>query len=219
MDRECAEAQSKDIGLIAASRGAWNIYVGGNGGAKPRHAELLAKSVKTEDVVPIIYRYLALYQRTADKLQRTARWQENLPGGIEYLRQVLLEDSLGICADLEAHMGSLVNKYVCEWTETLKDPEKLKLFKEFANTDETTTAIEKVTDDLGQKRPAYWLTETAGKMGSSRPQWSDLTWEPLVASDQLTDTASGSSIAIKRGDTQLAVFRSRKNQYFCTQNM
>ncbi|KAG9880055.1 nitrite reductase, partial [Aureobasidium melanogenum] len=98
--RECAEAQNKDFGLIATEKG-FNIFVGGNGGAKPRHSELLAKDVPPDDVIPILDRYLSFYIRTADKLQRTARWIENLPGGIKYLQEVILEDKLGICADLE----------------------------------------------------------------------------------------------------------------------
>ncbi|HEY9197077.1 MAG TPA: nitrite reductase large subunit NirB, partial [Mucilaginibacter sp.] len=39
--RECAEAQSKDFGIIATEKG-WNLYVCGNGGSKPQHAQLLA---------------------------------------------------------------------------------------------------------------------------------------------------------------------------------
>jgi nitrite reductase (NAD(P)H) len=93
--RECAEAQNKDFGLVATEKG-YNIYVGGNGGAKPRHSEILAKDVPLHDVIPILDRYLALYIRTADRLQRTARWIENLPGGIKYLREVILDDRLGL---------------------------------------------------------------------------------------------------------------------------
>lgn len=105
--RECAEAQNKDFGCIATEKG-FNIFVGGNGGAKPRHSELLAKDVPPDDVVPILDRYLMFYIRTADKLQRTARWVENLPGGIEYLKDVILKDKLGIAEDLEKQMQALV---------------------------------------------------------------------------------------------------------------
>lgn len=93
--RECAEAQNKDFGLVATESG-YNIYVGGNGGAKPRHSEILAKDVPLHEVIPILDRYLAFYIRMADRLQRTARWIENLPGGIKYLREVILDDRLGI---------------------------------------------------------------------------------------------------------------------------
>lgn len=105
--RECAEAQSKDFGLIATEKG-FNIFVGGNGGSKPRHSELLVKDVPPDGVVPVLDRYLMFYIRTADKLQRTARWIEQLPDGIIYLRRVILEDQLGICAELEKEMNELV---------------------------------------------------------------------------------------------------------------
>ncbi|KAG9733552.1 nitrite reductase, partial [Aureobasidium melanogenum] len=143
--RECAEAQNKDFGLIATEKG-FNIFVGGNGGAKPRHSELLAKDVPPDDVIPILDRYLSFYIRTADKLQRTARWIENLPGGIKYLQEVILEDKLGICADLEQQMEQLVGSFFCEWTEVLKSPERMKHFNQFANTDEAVQTVEEVKE-------------------------------------------------------------------------
>lgn len=113
------------FGLIATETG-YNIFVGGNGGSKPRHSELLMKDCPLERVVPILDRYLMLYIRTADRLQRTARWIENLPGGIKYLQRVILDDELGICADLEKQMQELVGSYFCEWTEVVKDSERRK---------------------------------------------------------------------------------------------
>lgn len=212
--RECAEAQGKDFGLIATDKG-WNIYVGGNGGATPRHAEVLAKDVPPDDVIPIIYRFLAFYMRTADRLQRTARWIENLPGGIKYLQEVILQDKLGICADLEKQMEDLVGRFACEWTETLKDPEKLKMFQQFANTKETAKTIDRVTN-REQQRPAYWPKATAGKFRDTK--WTSLSWQPLADVNQLVDTPSGSSIVVKRGDTQLAIFKV-KGKYYCSQQM
>lgn len=213
--RECAEAQNKDFGLIATEKG-FNIFVGGNGGAKPRHSELLAKDVPPDDVVPILDRYLSFYIRTADKLQRTARWIENLPGGIKYLREVILEDKLGICADLEKQMEDLVGTFFCEWTEVLKSPERLKLFSQFANTKETVETVEKVPE-REQHRPTYWPKDSITE-DFRGTQWSSLAWQPLASSDQFTDSATGSSLAVKRGDTQLAIFKV-KGQYYATQQM
>ena len=102
--RECAEAQSKDVGVIATERG-WNLYVGGNGGMRPAHAELLAEDLDTETLVRSIDRYLMWYVRTADRLERTATWQRKLPGGIDYVRRVVIDDALGIGAELEADMA------------------------------------------------------------------------------------------------------------------
>ena len=213
--RECAEAQNKDFGLIATDKG-FNIFVGGNGGAKPRHSELLAKDVPPDDVVTILDRYLSFYIRTADKLQRTARWVENLPGGIKYLREVILEDKLGICADLEKQMEDLVGSYFCEWTEVLKSPERLKLFSQFGNTEEEAEWVEKV-DDRGQQRPAHWPRDAVQEDFRGK-QWSSLSWQPLARADQFSDAPTGSSLAVKRGDTQLAIFKV-KGKYYASQQM
>ncbi|MEN3537304.1 nitrite reductase large subunit NirB [Microbispora sp. ZYX-F-249] len=130
--RECAEARSKDFGIIATEQG-WNLYVGGNGGFKPRHADLLASDLSTDDLVRTIDRFLMFYIRTADRLQRTAAWLENLDGGLDYLREVVMEDSLGICAELDAQMERHVSTYVDEWRATIEDPDKLRRFVSFVN--------------------------------------------------------------------------------------
>ncbi|MCC5578614.1 nitrite reductase large subunit [Microtetraspora sp. AC03309] len=130
--RECAEARSKDFGIIATERG-WNLYVGGNGGFTPRHADLLAADLPADELVRLIDRFLMFYIRTADRLQRTSAWLENLDGGLDYLREVIVEDSLGICADLDAQMERHVADYADEWRATLEDPERLRRFVSFVN--------------------------------------------------------------------------------------
>eukprot|EP01051_Picozoa_sp_SAG22_P003110 SAG22_NODE_147_length_17533_cov_46.384536_9_plen_221_part_00 len=112
--RECAEAQSKDFGLIAV-QGGYNVYVCGNGGSKPRHATLLAASVDEATAQLYLDRFMMYYLLTASKLQRTARWLEAMEGGIEHLKEVVIDDKLGICDELERRMQSLVNTYECEW--------------------------------------------------------------------------------------------------------
>ncbi|TXK39421.1 nitrite reductase large subunit NirB [Nonomuraea sp. C10] len=130
--RECAEARSKDFGVIATEQG-WNLYVGGNGGFKPRHADLLAADLTGEELIRTIDRFLMFYIRTADRLQRTSAWLESLDGGLGYLRSVIMDDSLGICADLDAHMERHVATYADEWRATLEDPDKLGRFVSFVN--------------------------------------------------------------------------------------
>ena len=120
--RECAEARSKDVGIIATEHG-WNLYVGGNGGFTPRHAELFLTDVDTETLVGTIDRFLMFYVFTADRLQRTAPWVEAT--GLEHLRQVVVEDSLGLCAELDAAMTRHVRDYRDEWAEALADPQRL----------------------------------------------------------------------------------------------
>ncbi|KAF9883728.1 hypothetical protein FE257_003020 [Aspergillus nanangensis] len=214
--RECAEAQNKDFGLISTEKG-YNIFVGGNGGAKPRHSELLAKDVPIEKVVPILDRYLIFYIRTADKLQRTARWVENLPGGINYLREVVIDDKLGIGAEMEQQMQDLVDSYFCEWTETVKDPQRRKFFQQFANTDETVDTVE-VVKERDQERPAYWPKDGANEDFKNH-QWSSLSWQPIIKADHFSDGPPQiSSANIKRGNTQLAVFKV-KGKFYATQQM
>ncbi|KAH7128652.1 hypothetical protein B0J11DRAFT_275865 [Dendryphion nanum] len=214
--RECAEAQNKDFGLIATEKG-FNIFVGGNGGAKPRHSELLAKDVPPDDVVPILDRYLAFYIRTADKLQRTARWIENLPGGIKYLQEVILEDKLGICGELEKQMEVLVGSFFDEWKEVLDNPARRALFSQFANTTENLVDPIEPTKERDQERPSYWPEESV-KEDFKGTKWTELSWQPLVKSEEFKDLQTGDSKAVKRGDTQLAVFKV-KGKWYCTQQM
>lgn len=152
--RECAEARSKDVGVVATEKG-WNLYVGGNGGFQPAHAQLLVQDVDTETLIRYIDRYMMYYIRTADKLQRTARWQEELPGGLDHVREVVCEDSLGIAADLEAAMAHHVESYEDEWAATLDDPERLRRFRSFVNAPEAADpTVLRVPDGRGQSRPA-----------------------------------------------------------------
>ena len=138
--RECAEAQSKDFGMIAVE-GGFNIYVCGNGGVKPRHATLLAEKVSEELTVKYLDRFLMYYILTADKLQRTAPWLEKLEGGIEHLKDVVIHDKLGICDELEARMAKLINSYECEWKAVTEDPERIAHFKQFVNTTDTESGL------------------------------------------------------------------------------
>ncbi|WP_394423751.1 nitrite reductase large subunit NirB [Vreelandella stevensii] len=149
--RECAEAQSKDIGIIATENG-WNLYVCGNGGMRPRHAELFATDLDDEQLYRTIDRLLMFYVRTADRLQRTSVWRENLEGGLDYLKDVILEDSLGIGAELERQMQHVVDSYQCEWANAISDPEKLKRFRSFVNDQRPDPSII-MTSERGQLRP------------------------------------------------------------------
>ncbi|WP_415884692.1 nitrite reductase large subunit NirB [Neptuniibacter sp. QD29_5] len=132
--RECAEAQSKDIGVIATENG-WNLYVCGNGGMKPRHADLFATDLDDDTLIRYIDRVLMFYVKTADRLQRTSVWMDNLEGGLDYLREVVIDDKLEIAAELESQMSHVVETYQCEWKSTLEDEEKLKRFRTFVNTE------------------------------------------------------------------------------------
>jgi len=158
--RECAEAQCKDFGIIATDKG-WNLYVCGNGGAKPQHALLLAADVDKETCIKYIDRFLMFYIRTSDPLTRTATWLNKLEGGIDYLHDVVVNDTLGIGEQLEKEMQFMVDTYKCEWREVVENPELRARFKTFVNTTETAEK-ELVWNDLrGQKHPYGWGTKKA----------------------------------------------------------
>lgn len=150
--RECAEAQSKDFGVIATENG-WNLYVCGNGGMTPRHGELFATDLDTETLIKYIDRIIMFYIKTADKLQRTSKWRVAMEGGLEYLQAVIIDDSLGICDELEAQMQLLIDNYVCEWKETINDAEKLKRFRHFVNSEKGDDNVVFV-EEREQIRPA-----------------------------------------------------------------
>jgi len=151
--RECAEARGKDVGVIATEKG-WNVYVGGNGGQTPRHAQLLAENLSSAELLRTIDRFLMLYIRTADRLQRTAPWVEEYEGGLEAIREVVTEDSLGLGADLDAAMARHVEGYEDEWRAVLEDPEKLARFGSFVNAPTTADPALAYVPERGQKRPA-----------------------------------------------------------------
>ncbi len=150
--RECAEAQSKDVGVIATESG-WNLFVGGNGGRSPRHADLLAGDLDDEGLIRAIDRFLMFYIKTADRLQRTAGWLDELEGGLEYLHDVVFDDVLGLVDQLDADIARHVDRYECEWKATLDDPERLAHFVEFVNAPEAQSAQTWVSV-RGQRVPA-----------------------------------------------------------------
>ncbi|MEM6051831.1 nitrite reductase large subunit NirB [Erwinia sp. P7711] len=150
--RECAEAQGKDVGIIATEKG-WNLYVAGNGGMKPRHADLLAADLDEQTLIAYLDRFMMFYIRTADKLQRTSLWLESLEGGIDYLKQVIIHDKLGLNSQLEAEVARLRAQVICEWKETIEDPRQLARFAHFINSPQRDPLVQHVPE-REQHRPA-----------------------------------------------------------------
>lgn len=227
--RDCSEALDKDFGMVATEHG-YNLYVGGNAGAKPAHAQLLAADIDEETVIKYLDRYLMYYILTADKLERTAVWQSNLPKGkngggpIEHLKEVIIEDSLGICEELDQRMQLLVETYCNEWKEVIQSQERRNKFKQFVNTDKTIPREDMIEyiDQRGQKRPADWPAD-----GQPQTNWripdgdvfaeSKKSWVNVGKAADFTPNA-GSTILV--GDTQLAVFNNaNRREWYCTQNM
>jgi nitrite reductase (NADH) large subunit len=231
--RECAEAQSKDFGLIATEKG-YNLYVCGNGGAKPRHADLLAADLDETTALKYLDRFLMFYIQTADRLTRTSVWLENMEGGIAYLRDVIVHDKLAICDELERRLQHLVDTYKCEWTEVIRDPERRKLFSQFVNTGESEVGIEIITE-RGQNRPADWAKEGAlvelqapdakaatplngNGNGKHKPREEAAPkWVPV---GEVSDFPLEGGAAIRYGRVQIAVFRfTSRNEWYACQNM
>ena len=227
--RECAEAQGKDFGMIATENG-YNLYVGGNGGVNPVHAQLLATDIDEDTVIKYLDRYLMYYILTADRLERTAPWQAKLPSGkngggpIEHLKEVIMEDSLGICNELDTRMQYLVDTYTDEWAEVVKDPKRRAQFKQFVNTDENQKRDEQIEfiDMRGQLRPTNWPAD-----GEAQTNWkneetdifarSEKTWQTV---GKVSDFAPNVGSTILYGESQLAVFNNEKRgEWYVTQNM
>jgi nitrite reductase (NADH) large subunit len=221
--RECAEAQGKDFGLVATEHG-YNLYVCGNGGAKPRHADLLAADISEETAILYIDRFLMYYIMTADRLTRTSVWIEKLEGGIEHLKEVIINDKLGICGELEEMLKFLVDSYQCEWTEVVNNPEKRKRFRQFVNTDENESSIEIITD-RDQPRPANWPSEAISleqfnHLGKTRPIPEKFEQTRWVKVGTVADFPHDGGATILYGKVQIAVFNfASRGEWYASQQM
>jgi nitrite reductase (NADH) large subunit len=218
--RECAEAQSKDFGLIATEQG-YNLYVCGNGGARPRHADLLASDLDEDTAIRYLDRFLMYYIRTADRLTRTSIWLEKMEGGIDYVRDVIVNDRLGIADELERQMQAHADSYQCEWKAVVDDPERRRFFQQFANTDETEPGIEFV-NERGQARPADWPTDFVPLADLDPPGPSERVDESVrrwVRCGSVEDFPPNGGRAIKHGAAEIAVFRfDSKGEWYACQN-
>lgn len=223
--RECAEAQSKDFGLVATDNG-YNLYLCGNGGASPRHGDLVATDIDSATAIKYIDRFLMYYCMTADKLNRTSVWVEKLEGGIDHVKEVIIDDKLGICGELEEMMQFVVDTYECEWKKVVDDPEQRKWFRQFVNTDETEPVIEMVSQ-RGQSRPGDWPDEAVSleqiRMLDGRTlgeheleQMKQTQW---IQVGMTSDFPKDGGATIKYGKVQIAVFNfaSRGEWYACQQ--
>ncbi len=222
--RECAEAQGKDFGLIATEVG-WNLYVCGNGGAKPRHADLLAADLDADTAIRYLDRFLMFYIQTADRLTRTSVWLEKLEGGIDYLREVVIHDSLGIAKDLERQIQFLVDTYKCEWREAVEDPDKRRLFRQFVNTEDSEPTIELVPE-REQTKPVEWSTSFVplarfgllkSKTDTGDSTEIDTQW---VNVGTVRDFPNDGGATVKVGGVQIAVFNfASRGEWYACQNL
>lgn len=193
--RECAEAQSKDIGVIATEKG-WNLYVCGNGGMKPRHADLFASDLDDATLLRYVDRLLMFYIRTADRLQRTSVWLDNLEGGLDYLRQVVIEDSLGLGETLEQEMQRVVDAWQCEWQTTLADPSRLALFTPTINSEQPDETLH-YSRVRGQRQPEAVAVRPLLQLPAG-------AWSAVCALEAIPPEAG---IGARFGSERVALFR------------
>lgn len=231
--RDCAEMHNKDFGLVATANG-YDILVCGNGGMKPRLGDLLISGVSEEKAIQIIDRAFMYYISTADRLERTARWIEKMPRGIEDLKDIILNDSLKICDELEKQMQYLISTYKCEWKEVVMDEEKQAWFKQFVNTEETQEGIELVDNGRGQKEPAKWPNEQEkypkielellpstlvpsiqDEQKESEEKTVELNWTKVAMT---SDVPKAGGVTVLYGQSQIAVFEAN-GKYYATQNV
>ncbi len=211
--RECAEAQNKDFGLIATENG-WNVYVCGNGGANPRHSDLFATDVSSDEAIRILDRFLMFYIQTAKPLQRTARWLEELEGGLDYLKSVVLDDALGIGDQLEADMQALVDTYACEWKAVVESPELRARFRHFADGPAPGETLPFVRE-RDQRRPADWPEATPLRRSALTAPSDEETWHRAGTIDQFPENV-GMTVPYRR--QQIAIYNfARRGEWYATQ--
>jgi nitrite reductase (NADH) large subunit len=115
--RNCSEASTKDIGLTAIEGGKWEIAVGGAAGASVRKADLMATVSTHEDALKLTGRFMQYYRENAKYLERTYDFVERV--GIEKIRAVVVDDSEGIAARLDAEIQAAVDAFVDPWQEAI----------------------------------------------------------------------------------------------------
>ncbi len=215
--RECAEAQGKDIGLVATTKG-YNLYVCGNHGTSPKHATLFLTDVSDDDCVKYIDRVLAYYTFTADPLTRTSKWLENLEGGIEHLREVCVEDKLGICEELDAHMQTQVDTFECEWKRVVDTPELRAKFKQFANVDDVKYGDLEWSQQRNQKKiQVEDMPAVVGPAKISKAS-ADATWR-WVDCGPVSNYKKGGGAAVKISKSELAVWHHLgTDKWYAAQN-
>jgi NAD(P)H-dependent nitrite reductase small subunit len=152
------------------------------------------------------------YIHTANPLERTARWLERLEGGLEQLRAVVVDDSLGIAAQLERDMERLVASYACEWAAVVRDPERRRGFTTAgASGPKNGDGFVRVR---GQKQPEPWRDDDV----AVAPPPADDPDDDWVRVAQVTDVPRDGGLTIAHGALRVAVFHfATRSEWWATQ--
>jgi nitrite reductase (NADH) large subunit len=113
--RNCAESTVKDVGVVATEGGEWEVLVGGAAGAHVRKTDVLCR-VKTQDeALRVIGRFLIYYRDNAKWVERSYDFVPRV--GIETIRDIIVNDSLGIGEQLDAEVEKTMAAFVDPWLE------------------------------------------------------------------------------------------------------
>jgi nitrite reductase (NADH) large subunit len=88
--RNCAEATIKDFGVVAVE-GGWDIFIGGNGGAKVVVAKKIARVKTHEEVMKIADRFYEYYRLHGKYLERTSPFVDRI--GVEKITDSILYET------------------------------------------------------------------------------------------------------------------------------
>jgi len=116
--RNCSEALAKDIGFVAVDGGKWEIYIGGAAGAHVRKGDLLASVDSEADALRLAGRFIQYYRENAKYLERTYAFVPRV--GIERLRAIVVEDTEGLAAALDAELQKAIDAYEDPWLEAVR---------------------------------------------------------------------------------------------------
>jgi nitrite reductase (NADH) large subunit len=113
--RNCAESTVKDVGVIATEGGEWEISLGGAAGASVRKSDILCRVKTQEEAIGVIGRFLIYYRDHAKWVERTYDFVPRI--GIETLRDILVNDSLGLCDYFDSEVKKTIEAYADPWLE------------------------------------------------------------------------------------------------------
>ncbi len=116
--RNCAEATTKDVGIIATEGGEWEIFIGGACGVSVRKGDVLCRVKSQEEAITITARFMQYYQEHAKYLERTYDFVPRI--GLDKLKALLIDDAEGLCADLDARMQTYLDATLDPWVEDPK---------------------------------------------------------------------------------------------------
>lgn len=125
--RNCAESCTKDIGIVG-NDGGWEVFIGGNGGIKPRIADSFCKIKTDEELIEVCSAVMQYYRETGNYLERTSEWVERM--GLEQIQMVILnnEDNR---KELAARIDFALTQVTDPWKKMLNDSStRTALFEE-----------------------------------------------------------------------------------------